>query len=561
MTRYELLERIGAGGMAEIFRGKAVAAGGFEKPVAIKRILPTLSQDKRFVELLIAEANILSQLRHRNIVQIFDVGLGDDGQYFLVMEFVEGADVSLLQRTIEARRKRLPADLALHVGAEVCDALDYAHRARASDGKALRLVHRDVSPSNILLSKSGEVKLSDFGIAKRPEESTGHGGVRGKYAYIAPEQASNLHVDARSDVYALGIVLFELVTGRRLFSHLPDFDALRAVREGHVPRPREIDSSIAAELERILLKALAREPEDRYASAGELGAELRAFRYALPETGGDPASEIARIVRAIGGREEKKPARAPRGKRARFDLSEQEPTVVRIQTAAGFSTGMEARVLASPHARGDFDDEETRAMSRPPLEPSADLEALLGVQPVEHVDVELSEAETRLFDTSDVDEEGPATVETPTHEIQAMHEVQIAAALDRAATPTVRDFFHRGGMLDRDTPLGQGPPSTGAIVLPAPARPVVRRRGRVLLLSLAAVAVAAGSFVLAGTLLANGDDALPAASLVDAGVVDAASRTLEMPPDDLQVDAAPAKQTPQKRSKGSKGRKRRPPAR
>src|SRR5262245_60518492 len=145
MTRYELGERIGVGGMAEIFRGKAVAAGGFEKPVAIKRILPHLSQDERFVKLLIAEAKILSQLRHRNVVQIFDVGLGEDGQYFLVMEFVEGTDLGALYERLEAARKRLPLDLALHLGAEVCEALDHAHHARGADGEPLNIVHRDVS--------------------------------------------------------------------------------------------------------------------------------------------------------------------------------------------------------------------------------------------------------------------------------------------------------------------------------------------------------------------------------------------------------------------------------
>ena len=187
MTRYELLDRIGVGGMAEIFRAKAVAAGGFEKPVAIKRILPHLSQDRRFVQLLIAEAKVLSQLRHRNIVQIFDVGLGDDGQYFLVMEFVDGTDLGAVQKTLEPRRRRLPLDLVLHIGAEVCEALDHAHKSKGPDGQAMRLVHRDVSPSNVLISRAGEVKLTDFGIAKRAEQDATQGGaVRGKFAYISP---------------------------------------------------------------------------------------------------------------------------------------------------------------------------------------------------------------------------------------------------------------------------------------------------------------------------------------------------------------------------------------
>src|SRR4051794_39133078 len=240
--------------MAEIFRGKAVAAGGFEKPVAIKRILPHLSQDKRFVELLIAEAKVLSLLKHRNIVQIFDVGLGDDAQYFLVMEYVDGKDLGAIQRGLETSRRRIPSDLALHVAAEVCEALEHAHSARAPDGKPMSLVHRDVSPSNVLLSRAGEVKLTDFGIARRAEQETtshgtGRGAVRGKFAYMSPEQARNEHLDPRSDVFAVGILLWELVTSRRLFSGLSDLEAARAVRSPEMPRPREFDPRLDPEID------------------------------------------------------------------------------------------------------------------------------------------------------------------------------------------------------------------------------------------------------------------------------------------------------------------------
>src|SRR5689334_457261 len=267
--------------MAEIFRGKAVAAGGFEKPVAIKRILPHLSQDKRFVELLIAEAKILSLLKHRNIVQIFDVGLGDDQQYFLVMEYVDGKDLGAVQRAFETRRRRMPFDLALHLGAEICEALEHAHTARAPDGKSMMLVHRDVSPSNVLLSRAGEIKLTDFGIAKRAEqEATGHGAVRGKFAYISPEQARNEHLDPRSDVFSVGILLWELLTSRRLFSGLPDIEALRAVREAPVPRPLEVDPRLPPEIDQLLMSALDRDIKRR-PTAGELGAKIRSLRYSL----------------------------------------------------------------------------------------------------------------------------------------------------------------------------------------------------------------------------------------------------------------------------------------
>ena len=300
--------------MAEIFRGKAVAAGGFEKPVAIKRILPHLSQDEHFVELLIAEANIVSHLRHRNVVQVFDVGMGADGQYFLVMELVDGCNLGTAQASLEGRGKRMPSGMGLYIGAEICDALEHAHRAPGPDGKPLRLVHRDVSPNNVLLSRSGEVKLTDFGIAKRSEEVSLHGGVRGKFAYISPEQGSGRSVDARSDVFSVGILLFEMIVGRRLFSALPDFDALRAVCECKVPRPCSIDPKLDPKIEAILLKALAHQPDDRYASASELGKDLRAYRYSLPSTSGDPAAELASLVTRIttrGSEPSKKEVPAP----------------------------------------------------------------------------------------------------------------------------------------------------------------------------------------------------------------------------------------------------------
>jgi eukaryotic-like serine/threonine-protein kinase len=361
VTRYELLDRIGVGGMAEIFRGKAVAAGGFEKPVAIKRILPHLSQDKRFVELLIAEAKVLSLLKHRNIVQIFDVGLGDDGQYFLVMEYVDGKDLGAVQRAIEARRRRIPFDLALHIVAEICEALEHAHTARAPDGKSMSLVHRDVSPSNVLMSRAGEVKLTDFGIAKRAEqEATGHGAVRGKFAYISPEQARNEQIDPRSDVFSVGILLWELVTNRRLFSGLGDMEALRAVREAQVPRPRDADSRLTPEIDALIMSALARSSRDR-PTAGQLGAQLRTLRYSLDVTVGDPATELAKIIDAaveVERQSSQQLAQPP----PKLDFEGNEATVIRIHTADEFSMrdkdGMS--VARARQVIDRFEEEETR---------------------------------------------------------------------------------------------------------------------------------------------------------------------------------------------------------
>jgi serine/threonine-protein kinase len=363
VTRYELLDRIGVGGMAEIFRGKAVAAGGFEKPVAIKRILPHLSQDTRFVELLIAEAKVLSLLKHRNIVQIFDVGLGDDNQYFLVMEFVDGKDLGAIQRALEARRRRIPFDLALHIGAEICEALEHAHVARAPDGKPMALVHRDVSPSNVLLSRAGEVKLTDFGIAKRAESDATQGGaVRGKFAYISPEQARNEQIDPRGDVFSVGILMWELICNRRLFSGLDDLSALRAVREAKIQRPTEIDPRLPPEIDQILMTALAKDKKGRYPSAGAFGQKLRSLRYSLDVTSGDPATELAKIIESTEAVErESKQMIAASKPSGGFDFDPSEATVIRIRTADEFSArDNDASIVRAREVIDRFEEEETR---------------------------------------------------------------------------------------------------------------------------------------------------------------------------------------------------------
>lgn len=355
--------------MAEIFRGKAVAAGGFEKPVAIKRILPHLSQDKRFVELLIAEAKVLSLLKHRNIVQIFDVGLGDDGQYFLVMEYVDGKDLGAVQKGNEVRRKRLPFDLALHIGAEICEALEHAHSAKAPDGKPMSLVHRDVSPSNVLLSRAGEVKLTDFGIAKRAEqEQTGTGGVRGKFAYISPEQARNEHIEPRSDVFSVAILIWEMVTNRRLFSGMGDLEALRAVREAHVQRPSEVEPRVNPEVDKLLMAALSRDPKRR-PTAGVFGEQLRSLRYSLDTTVGDPATELGKIIdvaeQALRESQQMVAQHArPQAGHSGFDHIEStggEHTVIRIRTADVFSQKDGGRAISAARQVIDrFEEEETR---------------------------------------------------------------------------------------------------------------------------------------------------------------------------------------------------------
>lgn len=599
MARYELGERIGLGGMAEIFLGKATAGGGFEKPVAIKRILPHLSQDKRFVEALITEAKTLSRLRHRNVVQIYDVGLGDDGQYFLVMEYVDGLDLGRMYESLEKRSRRLPLDVALYITGEVCEALEHAHNARGEDGQPLGLVHRDVSPSNVLLSRSGEVKLTDFGIAKRTEEATGHGGVRGKFAYISPEQAHNRRVDARSDVYSLGILLFELVTGHRLFSDLPDFEALRAVREGRMPRPRDIDPGIDAELERILLTGLAPRPEDRFPTAGTLGAQLRTCRYSIVSSVADPAVEIARLIDEYASRQDQKvPAR--------------EPNVVRISTVAGFSGSIEVpEDLSGPSITGEVtrippasllgldEEEETRAVklstvgplptaparspqpaapsrspplpapSRSPQPPApsrssqppapsrssqpalpsrssqpgapsrSSLEAALARER-EKAESDLADAETRVVDyrPSDLFPElagDSGAVEAVSHAENAGPHLSPPNGgladdpLGRAPTPTIRQLFYTGALIDdgrEPSPVAPSGPIMDSHLTAA-------RRRAILLAGAAAVVLAVLSFVIAGAFMGGGGSEVKVLAVPDAA-------PLPPPPVDAAPPPAPA---------------------
>lgn len=367
MTRYELVDRIGVGGIAEIFRGKAFAAQGFEKPVAIKRILPHLSQDRRFVELLIAEANVLSLLKHRNIVQVFDVGIGDDGQYFLVMEFVDGKDLGTIQRACHVARRPIPFDLVLHIGAEICEALEHAHGSRGPDGKAMSLVHRDVSPSNVLVSRAGEVKLTDFGIAKRADHDTTQvGPMRGKFAYLSPEQARNEHLDPRSDVFSVGVLLWELLCNRPLFSHLDDIAALQAIRHADIAKPTDLDARLPPEIDEIIMSALARDKAHRHPTAEALGTRLRSLRYSLETSTVDPAAELAKIVDSI---HDMRPVllRPKTISAVPNEFDAHESTVIRIRTAAEFSARHDNDSISAAREVIDrFEEQETRLASLSP---------------------------------------------------------------------------------------------------------------------------------------------------------------------------------------------------
>ena len=274
--QYELRELIAVGGMAEVYKGRVVGAEGFEKWVAIKRILPDLAEDERFVNMLLTEARIHSALSHRNIVQIHDLGISESGEYFIVLEYVEGYDLRMINDQMAAQGEILPEALSLHIAAELAQGLHFAHELRGADGQALGLVHRDVSSSNVLISVAGEVKLSDFGLAKRRHDHSVVGSLKGNLAYMSPEQARQSALDRRTDVFSLGAVLFEMLTGKRLREITNEITAWNEVASGRVPSVRAVRPDLPESFERLLARALAPEPENRFADAASFGTAIRA---------------------------------------------------------------------------------------------------------------------------------------------------------------------------------------------------------------------------------------------------------------------------------------------
>jgi serine/threonine protein kinase len=274
--RYRLLDRLGAGGMAQVFRAVSDAPDGSTRSVVVKRMLPHLSGNRDFVRLLIDEARLSSRLHHPAIVQVHEFG-DVDGEYYIAMEHVEGRNLAALLEQLSHGRRTLPHHLACHVVRHVAAALAYAHSLVGEDGRPLEIIHRDVSPSNILVSQNGAIKLLDFGIAKAAtgirQEETRTGVVKGKVSYMSPEQADGRDVDRRSDIFALGVVFWECLTMRRLFRGTDDLHTLRLVREAEI-EPPSLMSDIDPRIEAVVMKMLARDREARYSSCQEIVAAL-----------------------------------------------------------------------------------------------------------------------------------------------------------------------------------------------------------------------------------------------------------------------------------------------
>jgi eukaryotic-like serine/threonine-protein kinase len=273
--RYVIRRRLAEGGMAEVYLAHATGPEGFSKDVVIKVVRSFLSSDQQFIDMFINEARLSSRLNHANVVQIFDFGKHEQS-YFIAMEYVRGASLFDLRKRCRDRGIPFPPTLVAEIGAQVARGLQYAH-SLSDKGKGLGIVHRDVTPHNVLLSFDGAVKLTDFGIAKASTTHTAPGVLKGKFAYMAPEQARGETVDSRTDIFALAVVLWEMLTGSRLFDGDSELAVLRAVQESLIAPPSRLNPDVPGELSDMVLKALSRPPDERYSTAFEFERALATF--------------------------------------------------------------------------------------------------------------------------------------------------------------------------------------------------------------------------------------------------------------------------------------------
>lgn len=348
--RYELIERIGAGGMAEVYRAESTAIGGFRKPVALKRMLAHLSTDAELLSLFIAEAKLSVSLAHGNVVEVLDFGRVDNC-YFLAMELVEGWDLTrILVRQARLGRAMAP-EVALFVMINVLRGLAHAHGRRGPDGVPLGIVHRDVSPHNVLVSFEGEVKLADFGIATVASQArlTRPGLRLGKLSYMSPEQARGEPVDARTDLWAAGVTLFECLTGRRLFHSDDPARVLAAVRNPVIPRPSSIEPSLDPKLDALVLSALELQKEDRPPHARAYAAELQSELHRIAP--GFDDTDLIRYLRQLLGSE----VGLDRFPDVDADLAPVAQPLVRADTRADSAIETRFDLRAAPHPTAELD--------------------------------------------------------------------------------------------------------------------------------------------------------------------------------------------------------------
>ena len=323
---YTVYECLGAGGMATVHRASISIGAGVVREVALKRLLPQLADDRQFNEDFIREAKLAAQLDHPNIVKIVELGKNDD-TYFIAMELVRGETLIKLLKRCGATKTFPPIGVVVALIADLCDALHYANRGRGIYGQALNIVHRDLTPSNVIITDDGRAKIIDFGVAKALSGKfmTNTGMVKGKLGYMSVEALSGSKIDARTDLFSLGVIAWELIAGRRLFRGENEYELITKVREGHVNPPSRHNPSCPPELDAIILKALARDREDRWDSASDLRSALDGIRRRFGESATDVAAwkhDLIPVVRPVVRAATPVPVQ----------LEEDEETAVRLST-------------------------------------------------------------------------------------------------------------------------------------------------------------------------------------------------------------------------------------
>ncbi|NTX00677.1 MULTISPECIES: serine/threonine-protein kinase [unclassified Myxococcus] len=344
--KYLLLDRVNIGGMAEVWRGKQFGASGFERLVAIKRILPNIAEDEEFISMFIDEAKISVQLSHANIAQIYELGQ-IASSYFISMEYIPGKDMRAIFDRCRKKGEPAPVPLVAFCLSKMCEGLDYAHRKKDGMGRDMNIVHRDISPQNVLISFEGEVKVIDFGIAKAAGKATKTqaGILKGKFGYMSPEQIRGLPLDRRSDVFAIGVCLYEMLTGERLFVGDSDFSVLEKVRKAEVPPPSTYNRRIPEVLEKIVMRALAKDVDERYQYASELGDDLQRFLITSETIFG--RKDLMQYMKSTFAEE------VEREKQRLSDYADIRPPdgmLAALEAATGFSTGGSGGMMAMPAA-------------------------------------------------------------------------------------------------------------------------------------------------------------------------------------------------------------------
>ncbi|HET9795237.1 MAG TPA: TonB family protein [Thermoanaerobaculia bacterium] len=333
--QFQLMEKIATGGMAEVYKARMSGVDGFQKIVAIKKILPHMAASDDFITMFADEAKLAAQLNHPNIIHIYDLGKVENS-YYIAMEYVEGRDLRTILKSGAEHGLPLPPELALFIASKLAAALDYAHRRKDFNGHDLSLVHRDVSPQNVLISYEGDIKLCDFGIAKAASKSsqTQAGALKGKLQYMSPEQASGKPLDRRSDLFSLGSVLYEMLTGEKLFAGDSDLTILDQVRNVKASAPSSKNPDVPKRADAIVLKALAKSPEDRYQNASDLQRDLESVLYTFSPAPG--SADVAIYLHHLTAEEKSATAGSDRAFDQAFTPSKPEPAApVKSKKAKG----------------------------------------------------------------------------------------------------------------------------------------------------------------------------------------------------------------------------------